>query len=107
MRRLGNFFQKDNKTVIVAMDHGLGLDVLPGMQNTADIISNIVGAGVDAVLTGYGMARRYVEELKGTGLILRMDGGNSALSTFQTGNRILDTDTRAGFVHRCLAVWVA
>ncbi|MCF6335317.1 MAG: fructose-bisphosphate aldolase [Spirochaetales bacterium] len=92
MRRLGNIFRDDKKTVIVAMDHGLGLDVLPAMKDTSGIITSIVRGGADAVLTGYGMGRNFTEELKGTGLILRVDGGNSILSSFQTGNRILDAE---------------
>lgn len=92
MRRLGNIFKEDKKSVIVALDHGLGLDVLPGMADVSKILKSIVNGGADAVLAGYGMSRTFVEELKGTGLILRVDGGNSALSSFQTGNRILDSE---------------
>lgn len=103
MRRLGNIFRDDNRTVIVAMDHGLGLDVLPGMKDISGIISAIVKGGADAVLAGYGMARGFVEELKGTGLILRVDGGNSALSSFQTGNRMLDSEDAIKEGADCLA----
>ena len=103
MRRLGNIFRDDNKVVIVAMDHGLGLDVLPAMDNTSEILSSIVKGGADAVLIGYGMARSFVEELKGTGLILRVDGGNSSLSSFQTGNRMLDSEDALREGADCLA----
>ena len=89
MRRLGNIFRDNQKTVIVVLDHGLGLDVFPNLNDTGSMISRVVKGGADAVLTGYGIARTFSEELKGTGLILRMDGGNSVLSSFQTGNRIL------------------
>ncbi len=103
MRRLGNIFREDKRTVVVAMDHGLGLDVLPGMQDTSGIIRSVVAGGADAVLAGYGMASRFEEELKGTGLILRMDGGNSALSSLPTGNRLLDTETALQAGADCLA----
>ena len=105
MRRLGNIFSKDKKTVIVAMDHGLGLDVYPAMKNTGEILSAVSEAGADAFLTGYGLARRYQEELKGKGLILRVDGGNSALSDFQTGNQILDPEAALKEGADCLRVW--
>ena len=42
MRRLGNIFKADGKTVIVAMDHGLGLDVLP--RNEGCRRNNIIGS---------------------------------------------------------------
>ncbi len=103
MRRLGNIFRDDKKTVIVAMDHGLGLDVLPGMKDTAGIITSIVKGGADAVLAGYGMARAFSAELMGTGLVLRVDGGNSSLSSFQTGNRILDPEDALREGADCLA----
>ncbi len=103
MRRLGNIFREDNKAVIVAMDHGLGLDVLPEMAETSKILSSIVNGGADAVLAGYGMARTFFEELKGTGLILRVDGGNSALSSFHTGNRMLDSEDALREGADCLA----
>lgn len=103
MRRLGNIFKEDKKSVIVALDHGLSMNVLPGLNNTSGILSSIVKGGVDAVLCGYGMARNYVEELKGSGLILRMDGGNSELSSFKTGNRILDPEDALRNGADCLA----
>ena len=103
MRRLGNIFRDDNKSVIVAMDHGLGLDVLPGLAETSKILSSIVNGGADAVLAGYGMARNFATELMGTGLILRVDGGNSALSSFQTGNRMLDSEDAIKEGADCLA----
>ena len=62
------------------------------MADVSTILKSIVNGGADAVLAGYGMSRTFVEELKGTGLILRVDGGNSELSSFQTGNRILDSE---------------
>lgn len=103
MRRLGNIFRDDNKSVIVAMDHGLGLDVLPAMAEVSKILTGIVDGGADAILAGYGMAHTFVDELKGTGLILRVDGGNSALSSFQTGNRILDSEDALREGADCLA----
>ena len=89
MRRLGRIFRQNGKTVIVAMDHGLGTNVVPSMNDPGSIISRLVKGGADAVLAGYGLARAFSEELKPTGLILRVDGGNSSLSSFQTGNKIL------------------
>jgi fructose-bisphosphate aldolase, class I len=79
MRRMARIFREDGKTVIIAMDHGLGLDVTAGMKNPGPIIKSIVEGGADAVLTTFGIAARFEQELSGTSLILRMDGGNSKL----------------------------
>lgn len=79
MRRLKRVFGKDGKSVVVAMDHGMGLDVLPYLNDTGQVIEKIVEGGADAILTTFGIAKRYSEELSGTGLILRVDGGSSML----------------------------
>lgn len=82
MRRMNRLFQKDGRTVIVAVDHGTALQVLPGLSRTGEILEEIVRGGADAVLVNYGTALRYQKELTDTALIVRLDGGNSQL----TGN---------------------
>ncbi|MDR3145932.1 MAG: fructose-bisphosphate aldolase [Treponema sp.] len=89
MRRLSRIFGADGKTVVVAMDHGLGLQVNPALDNTGEVLKAIVRGGADAVLTTYGIARRYHRELEGTGLILRTDGGGSMLGRGSENNRML------------------
>jgi len=81
MRRISRIIKGDGKTVIAAMDHGLGLDVTVGMKDPGSIISAVVQGGADAILTTFGIASRFERELGGTSLILRMDGGNSFLAT--------------------------
>lgn len=90
MRRLANIFKSDGKTVIVAMDHGMGLSVNPALDNTGEILEAIVAGGADAILTTYGIATRYEDILKNIGLILRMDGGGSQLGK-SGSNQILYT----------------
>jgi len=80
MRRLGRIFKDDGKTVIVAMDHGMGLPVNPALDDLSRTIRQISDGGADAVLTTVGIAKEYEKELKNVGLILRMDGGGSCLN---------------------------
>lgn len=80
IRRLSNIFKDDGKTVIVAMDHGMGLPVNPALDKTGEILEAIVAGGADAILTTYGIANRYQDVLRNVGLILRMDGGSSSLN---------------------------
>ncbi|MDR3174416.1 MAG: fructose-bisphosphate aldolase [Treponema sp.] len=89
MRRLSRIFKSDGKTVVVAMDHGMGLSVNPALDNTGEVLKAIVRGGADAVLTSYGIARRYHKELEGVGLILRTDGGGSMLGKGSENNRML------------------
>ena len=81
IRRMSRLFQSDGKTVIVAMDHGMGLPVNPALDHTGEILKAVVAGGADAVLTTYGIANRYQDVLCNVGLILRMDGGGSSLNS--------------------------
>ncbi|GFN36748.1 class I fructose-bisphosphate aldolase [Tepidimicrobium xylanilyticum] len=79
-RRLNNIFRKDGKSVVLAMDHGNGLNVLPELNDTGEILKKCVEGGIDAILTTYGIATTFQEELGNIGLILRIDGGTSYLA---------------------------
>ena len=85
MRRLGRIFRADGKTVIAAMDHGMGLNVNPALDKTGEILEAIVAGGADAVLTTFGIANQYQDILKNVGLILRCDGGYSAIPSSANG----------------------
>ncbi len=77
---MSRIFRNDGKTVIVAIDHGSALQVLPELKKTGEKIRAIAEGGSDAFIVNYGTALCYREELKSTGLILRLDGGSSVLS---------------------------
>lgn len=79
-RRLNNIFKEDGKSVVLAMDHGNGLNVLPELNNTSEVLTKCVEGGIDAILTTYGIATTFQKELKNIGLILRADGGTSYLA---------------------------
>jgi fructose-bisphosphate aldolase, class I len=78
-RRLKHVFASDGKALIVAMDHGLMDGPCKGLEQPAKTIEKVVAGGADAVLTSYGLARRFASELAGIGLILRADGGSTSL----------------------------
>jgi len=78
-RRMKRIFAADGKALIVAMDHGLLDGPTKGLEHPEKTIEKIVAGGANAVLTSYGLARRFDVELAGIGLILRMDGGSTSL----------------------------
>ncbi len=80
MKRLKRIFKQDGKTVIVAMDHGMGMNVNPALDNTEALLRAIVKGGADAVLVSYGIAQEFGHCLEDVGLIVRCDGGYSALT---------------------------
>jgi len=79
MIRLQRLFKKDGKTVIIAMDHGMGLQVNPELDDTARILEQVIDGGADAVLLSYGTACKYQSILRDVAVILRVDGGGSQL----------------------------
>ncbi len=70
-RRLHRIFGNDDKTVIVAMDHGNYLDQpMRGVEDPAKTIRETLAAGADAILTTFGTALRCGDALAKGGLIL-------------------------------------
>ena len=84
-RRLSRIFQADGKALIVAMDHGLMDGPCKGLEDPGKTISQIVAGGADAVLTSYGVCRRFAKELGRIGLIMRTDGGPTAMGDMSAG----------------------
>jgi class I fructose-bisphosphate aldolase len=78
--------------VIIAVDHGLGLDVLPALNDTGKVLEGIVEGGADAVLTSFGIAQKYEDELKDVKVILRLDGGTTLLTGNPSGTSLYSVD---------------
>lgn len=74
-------FRDDGRSLIVAMDHGCGLDVYPALARPGPLLDEVLAGGADAVLATPGMVRQFSSELKSLGVILRVDGGSTQLTT--------------------------
>lgn len=73
--RQGRIFGRDNRTVIVALDHGVtGVNTLGGLTNPAALIHE-VAPYVDSLLVTPGILRAYAGSFDRTGIIMRLDGG--------------------------------
>ena len=71
-RRLKQVFQKDNRTVIVPMDHGVTVGPIQGITNMQAITNQLIKGKVDAILVHKGIARRI--DVDGAGLIVMLSG---------------------------------
>ncbi len=79
--RFNRIFGEDGRTVIVALDHGIaGMRLLGHLEFPRTLLPEIVKNGADAIITTPGIAKVCSDLFKGTGLILRVDGGPTALS---------------------------
>jgi DhnA family fructose-bisphosphate aldolase class Ia len=73
-RRLRRVFGSDDKTVIVAMDHGNYLDKpMSGASDPGTLIREVLAAGADTILTTFGTAMRHGDALGRGGLILTVN----------------------------------
>lgn len=82
-RRMNNLFRSNGKSFTLAIDHGYGLNVLPHMNQTGEVIKKALAGGVDSILTTFGIAQHYQQEIGNAGLMLRVDAGNSQIGIEQ------------------------
>ena len=86
MKRMNRIFKPDGKTVIIAMDHGMGMNVNPALDETEAKLKAIVRGGADAILTTFGIMQKYGHILQDVAVILRADGGYSSLPSEAGGH---------------------
>src|SRR5215210_1622799 len=68
----------DGRALVVAMDHARTFGAIEGLESPDAVIEAAVDARADAVMTTFGVAKRYRESLVGRiPTILRLDGGPS------------------------------
>jgi DhnA family fructose-bisphosphate aldolase class Ia len=77
LRRWRRLVREDGRTLTLAMDHGKVFGA--GPPTDPGVVAKLLAAGVDAVLTSYGLARHLAGVLADAGLILRVDGGHTGL----------------------------
>lgn len=75
--RTRRLFGPDGRSVIVALDHTMFMGPKAGLEDPGRLIEAVAAAGADAVLTSYGVARRFGDCFGRMGLILRADGGGT------------------------------
>lgn len=91
-RRLKHIFRPDGRAFIVAFDHGMIDGPAKGMEQPAEILRQIASGGADAILTTYGTAEKFAEEIEPLGLIMRLDGGGTKLGKMGPGSLFWSVD---------------
>lgn len=62
--------------LVVAMDHARTLGAVEGLEDPGAVIDKVIAAGADAVMTNYGVIKRYSDKLIGRiPTYLRLDAG--------------------------------
>jgi len=71
-------FNPHAKQLVVAMDHARAMGAVAGLEDPGAVIDAVVEAGADAIMTSYGVVKRYAARLIGqVPTVLRVDGGPS------------------------------
>ena len=90
-RRMFNLFKEDGRILIVAMDHAAFVDKpMSGLVHPGETIRKVIAGGADAVMTTFGTATNFAEELAGCGLIL------SAISESPMGEHAVEAALSIG-----------
>lgn len=76
--RMYNFFREDGKALILAFDFG-GMGEFP-IDDPSGILKEASCAGVDGILTTYGIIKKYRKYMGKAGIMLRLDANESALT---------------------------
>lgn len=85
--RMGRIFRDDGKALIVAMDHAYIYGPIQGLENPEITIEKVIEGGADAIMTNYGVIKKFYPLMKGRiGVILRLDGTGSKYSIDDWGN---------------------
>ncbi len=72
-------FDPNANQLVVAMDHARYFGCTPGLEEPGAVLETVIGAGADAVMTSFGVIKRFREQLVGrVPTLLRLDGGFSA-----------------------------
>ncbi len=71
-------FDRTKKQLVLAMDHARAMGAVEGLEDPGAVIDMAIEAGADAIMTSYGVIKRFKGQLIGhIPTILRVDGGPS------------------------------
>jgi fructose-bisphosphate aldolase/2-amino-3,7-dideoxy-D-threo-hept-6-ulosonate synthase len=90
--RMGRLFRRDGKRmVLITADHGICIDPMKELNNTAAVVRKAVEGGADAVLLTPGIARLVYQELVGTdtSLMVRIDGTATSIGPDLTNDDLI------------------
>ncbi len=91
-RRFHRLFASDERSVIIAMDHGSTDGLVKGFEHPEQLLEQVVAGEPDGILTTVGIARHFSKHLKDVSLLIRCDGATSPLRACQR-ETVVDVET--------------
>ncbi len=92
--RLGRILRKDGRTFVIAMDHGVTMGAVSGLEDIRSTIQKVLAGEYrpDALLLSPAIIRLCHEELaRKTGLIARLDGAATTIGPDITNYRMISS----------------
>jgi len=84
------FREKDGRTVMLALDHGMALGAMRGLERPAEMLASL-GGEVDAIMLNKGILVRCAAPSLGAGIVLRVSGGATIAGPDITAERATTT----------------
>lgn len=69
------------RAVIVALDHGNGGGMVPGLENPVDLVKTCAAEGADGILITPGILEQAIEEVGNLAVLLRLDGAVTTIGS--------------------------
>ena len=78
MNAIHRVMPSDGRALVVAMDHAQTHGMIEGLEDPGAVIDKVIDAGADAIMTSFGVVKRYQDKLIGrVPTVMRLDGGPS------------------------------
>jgi fructose-bisphosphate aldolase, class I len=75
---LRGILRPDGRCLVIAMDHALSHGPARGLDDPAALIERMIASGADAIMTSYGVVKKYGHLIRPhVPIIMRIDGGPS------------------------------
>ncbi len=87
--RMNKIFRSDGKAVVCVIDHASAMGALEGIVDPRPAVEQIIAGGVDAIAASRGTAVHVSDLLDHVGMIIRVDGGITALGDFSASMKLL------------------
>ena len=107
LRRQALFSKRDERSVIIAMDHGAIAGPIQGIVHPSELVSACVQAKVDGILAHKGFVDASTEAWdRCTSLVLRLTGGFTVLGGLFEEEMIVEPLTALSYGAACVAITV-
>lgn len=87
--RMSRIFRDDERSLVIAMDHGTGLNVYPDLSDISRVLGAVIEGGADALLLTPGIIKQFSGSFRSVGIIMRVDGGSTELKGDVSAHRLL------------------